>query len=237
MIGIYKITNPNGKIYIGQSVDIKRRFKDYKKSLKKQQIKLYNSINKYGYENHIFEVVEECEIGQLNERERYWQDFHNVLSDNGLNCRLTKTSDKSGNLSKETIEKLKNKDFSYLKGNSFRKDILHTEEIKIRIRNTLILNSKKPNYKNAMTGKFGELNPFFGKKHSEESKLKISEKNKGNKFIAKYNIDRCYLLLDTQTGIFYNSISEASKMLSINKSTLKAMLSNKFKNKTNLIKV
>lgn len=48
MIGIYKITSPSGKIYIGQSVNIERRFLDYKKSLKKSQIKLYNSIKKYG---------------------------------------------------------------------------------------------------------------------------------------------------------------------------------------------
>ncbi len=31
MIGIYKITNPEGKIYIGQSIDIDRRFKEYKR--------------------------------------------------------------------------------------------------------------------------------------------------------------------------------------------------------------
>ena len=40
------------------------------------------------------EVIEECEIGQLNERERYYQEFYNVLSVNGLNCQLVKTNDK-----------------------------------------------------------------------------------------------------------------------------------------------
>jgi hypothetical protein len=44
MIGIYKITSPLKKIYIGQSINIENRFKGYKKSLKKAQIKLYNSI-------------------------------------------------------------------------------------------------------------------------------------------------------------------------------------------------
>lgn len=49
MIGIYKITSPSGKVYIGQSVNIERRFLDYKKSLKNTQIKLYNSIGEASY--------------------------------------------------------------------------------------------------------------------------------------------------------------------------------------------
>lgn len=235
MIGIYKITNPSGKIYIGQSVDIKRRFIDYKKSLKKQQIRLYNSIKKYGYENHIFEVIEECNIELLNERERYWQDYYNVLSNNGLNCRLTKTNDKSGRLSNETIQKLKNKDSSYLKGNLFRKNILHSEDIKKQIRNTLIQNSKKPGYKNSMTGKCGELNPFYGKKHTKETLQKIQENRIKN--FKPNQFRNGTILLDNSTGIFYNSIGEAAYCLGIKKSTLKAQILGTNKNKTNLIKV
>ena len=41
MIGIYKITSPDKKIYIGQSVNLKRRLKDYKANLAKDQ-KLLN---------------------------------------------------------------------------------------------------------------------------------------------------------------------------------------------------
>jgi group I intron endonuclease len=234
MIGIYKITSPSNKVYIGQSVNIERRFLDYKKSLKKQQIKLFNSIKKYGYENHIFEVIEECSIELLNERERYWQEYYNCVED-GLNCRYTKTDDKSGSLSKETINKLKNKNVDYLKGNSFRTGIKHSEEIKQQIRNTLIENSKKDNYFNGMTGKFGSLNPFYGKKHSKETILKIKETYKKN--FKENKFKKGFILIDLSTGIFYNSIGEASFCLCINKSSLKAMLSGKFKNKTNLIKI
>lgn len=105
MIGIYKITSPTGKIYVGQSVDIERRTKSYSKMRCKEQIRLYNSIVKYGFSEHIFEVVEECIIEQLNERERYWQDFYDVLSEEGLNCTLTNTGDKSGVRSKDSLEK------------------------------------------------------------------------------------------------------------------------------------
>lgn len=111
MIGIYKITNPKGKVYIGQAVDITRRENVYKRLNCKGQIKLYNSLLKYGFSEHIFEVVEECNVEELNERERHWQDFYNVLEE-GLNLKLTETLDRSGRMSKESIErKIKNTDY------------------------------------------------------------------------------------------------------------------------------
>ena len=53
MIGIYKITSPTGRIYIGQSVNIERRFKQHKRKTKnyKPNTLLINSFNKYGAEN------------------------------------------------------------------------------------------------------------------------------------------------------------------------------------------
>ena len=46
--GIYKITNPKNKVYIGQSKDIIKRWYYYKTLHCKSQIKLYNSLLKYG---------------------------------------------------------------------------------------------------------------------------------------------------------------------------------------------
>ena len=92
--GIYKITSPNGKVYIGQSIDIQKRFKNYKGLQNcKGQIKLRNSFLKYGTNVHVFEIIEECTIDLLNTRERYWQEFYNCISKNGLNCILTQTKD------------------------------------------------------------------------------------------------------------------------------------------------
>jgi len=100
MVGIYKITSPSNRIYIGQSINMEKRWKKHKYERNRLQHKLYNSFKKYGVENHIFEKVEECSIEQLNERERYWQDYYNVL-DGGLNCCLTNTNTKSGCFSDE----------------------------------------------------------------------------------------------------------------------------------------
>jgi group I intron endonuclease len=86
-VGIYKITNPNGKIYIGQSTDIEKRFKYYYRLECKGQTKIFNSLKKYGPENHVFEIIEECSIEQLNEREIYWGLRYKVLNENGLNLK------------------------------------------------------------------------------------------------------------------------------------------------------
>jgi group I intron endonuclease len=106
MIGIYRIISPSGKIYIGQSINLERREFEYSKVYKcKGQPRLHASLVKYGFSTHLFEVIEECTAEQLNIRERHWQEFYNVLSERGLNCRLTHTLDKSGVHSIESTNK------------------------------------------------------------------------------------------------------------------------------------
>lgn len=108
MIGIYKITNPNNKVYIGQSINIEKRIIRYKRLDCVKQSKLYRSLNKYGVESHKYEIVEECNISLLNERERYYQDKYDCVN-SGLNLIATKTNDRSGYASEETKSKLKAK--------------------------------------------------------------------------------------------------------------------------------
>ena len=56
--GIYKITNPKGRIYIGQSKNIDERIARYKKlQCCKHQLFLYRSFLKYGVDNHSFEII------------------------------------------------------------------------------------------------------------------------------------------------------------------------------------
>lgn len=103
MIGIYKIVNPNGKLYIGQSTNIEKRWRDYKTLHCKGQTKLYNSLKKHGFENHKFEIIEECDVDILEERETYWKLFYKVLEIPSLCCRIDGIS---GYLSQETRDKI-----------------------------------------------------------------------------------------------------------------------------------
>ena len=106
MIGIYKITNPIGQVYIGQSINIEKRFYTYKSGNCFRQKKIFKSIILYGSKNHIFEIIKECEIYELNELERYYQEKFNVLSETGLNLCLTKTLKSKYMVSEITKRKL-----------------------------------------------------------------------------------------------------------------------------------
>jgi group I intron endonuclease len=108
IIGIYKITNPKGKIYIGQSINIIRRFNQYKllKNCFNQKI-LINSLKKYTPECHKFEILEKCNKEDLNIKERFWQDQYNVIGPMGLNCILTNTKELPKIYSEETRNKLR----------------------------------------------------------------------------------------------------------------------------------
>ncbi len=123
MIVIYKITSPSNKIYIGQAVNYNKRLISYKGLHCKKQIKLYNSLKKYGYNNHKFEIIEECNFENLNIRERYWQDYYDVIGKNGLNLKLTKTEELKEKVSDETRKKLSNSKLG----------CLHTQETKNKI--------------------------------------------------------------------------------------------------------
>lgn len=106
--GIYKITNiKNGKVYIGQSVDIERRWMTHKIHTKKENGKkfpIHHSLKKYWFENFSFEIIEECGVEVINEREQYYISFYNSMLPNGYNCDSGGKS--GGYLSQERIDKM-----------------------------------------------------------------------------------------------------------------------------------
>lgn len=88
MIGIYKITNNiNGKIYIGQSNNIQRRFSEHQTKGSASRIPVDIAIQKYGKENFSFEILEECPVEELNIKETEWITYFNSI-ENGYNCSL-----------------------------------------------------------------------------------------------------------------------------------------------------
>lgn len=81
--GIYKITNlVNNKVYIGQSVDIERRWRDHRKVYETGNSLVYKAFRKYGLENFSFEIIEQCPQDELNDKEYYWiKYYHSCIYD------------------------------------------------------------------------------------------------------------------------------------------------------------
>lgn len=135
--GIYKITNIiNHKLFIGQSVNIKKRWNEHRYLLNKNicnNIHLQRAWNKYGRDNFKFEII-------------------SVISKETLNKEETRLIKK---------HKSSNREFGYNITNGGDSHLC-SEETKKRI-------SK------AKTGR------GLGRRHSEETKLKMSEAQKGSK--------------------------------------------------------
>lgn len=148
---IYKITSPNNKIYIGQTLNFRNRKYYYNSGNFKQQVKLYNNVNFYNWiPGDTFELIEECFCGYnksfLNERERYWIIYYDSFK-NGLNCN------EGGH------------------GNIGHK---HSEDSKLKMKNAKlgIKHSKERNNKKSEYTK--------GRIHSDVSKKKMSDIKKQN---------------------------------------------------------
>ena len=223
-IGIYKITNPNGKIYIGQTIHLRKRESRYRNGYCKSQTILYRSILKYGWDNHIFEVIEyfskDVSQKELDDREIYYIKFYKNSGYKLLNIR---EGGKEGKHSPESIAKmLKTRGIFH-----------HSEETKLKIRNSQL-------------GKWH---------HTDETKLRISIQQKGRKhsesqrlrqsitMTRKYELGEISrtcnknkkLILNFETGIYYEGAVEAAIAYNLNVNTLRKKLRGvELRNNTNL---
>jgi len=122
--GIYKITNPEGKIYIGKSIDIFRRLLSHKNPHKERVDRLASSLINFGWENHFYEIIFICEKADLNFYEWFFIKKYNSL-DEGLNYNCTPIHEEKDIY--EIVElslKIKNEQFcKSIKTKSGRKEI------------------------------------------------------------------------------------------------------------------
>lgn len=110
MTGIYKITKKeNGKSYIGQSNDIERRFREHQY---KVDIPIELAIQKYGIDAFIYEIIEECSLEQLDEKEKYWIAYYNTYKGFGYNCNEGGGNSRGENNGRT---KLTNQDVAYIR--------------------------------------------------------------------------------------------------------------------------
>lgn len=128
MIGIYKITFSNGHYYLGQAVDINRRFTQHKRELRKgihANSRLQNCYNKYG--DPIYELVEECSKEDLNDIETNYITKH---IDDEMCCNMCRIGRSPKGIERSQDFKDKVSAYQYLTGKNkpvymFSRDEMH----------------------------------------------------------------------------------------------------------------
>lgn len=197
-IGIYKITNiKNNKCYIGQSINIEKRFYAYKELACSGQPKIYNALKKYNINNFKFEIIfklKKINIELLNKLEIAYISYYNS-NKNGYNIQS------GGKNSLHTIE-TKNKISISRTGKCV--GLKFSEERKKNISESNL--GKKISNESKLKMREAKL----GKKHSKEhlKKMSINNIGKHSKKILQFN----------KNGEFikeWDSLSNAGKELNI----------------------
>jgi group I intron endonuclease len=214
MIGIYKITSSVGRVYIGQSIDVEKRFRQYQGlSHCKSQVRLYNSLKKHTPYSHIYEVLEECCFEDLNTRERYWQEHFLVMGKKGLNCKLTATSEQKQVMSQQIRSKISKTHIE----NSFWRGKTQSEEHIRKRAESLSKHVKTDEHKQNISKALKE------KPLSEETRAKMSESKKGK----ERNHNNPFFI----DKIEYRTLVDAGQKLNIHPTTINRRLkSDKFIN-------
>ena len=231
---IYKITNPKGNVYIGSTVNLTDRKYRYKTNRVKSQLKISRSISKYGWDNHLFEVIFICGQEERFYFENKFGKKFNVLGEQGLNLSLPKDDDILPCVSEETKLKIGKAH----KGKKMSKEFKEQRSI---LSKEWHKNNNHPMLRATPWNKgkeflSGELNPMYGVKRSDEWKLNHSLRAKSINAKGEKHF-KSKLVFDKVNGVYYTNVKEASTFLNINYSTLKCMLNGTRINKTNLIYV
>jgi group I intron endonuclease len=137
--GIYKVTNTiNGKVYIGQSIDIYSRWNHHKTCCDNEKCHEYNSpfyraLRKYGLDNFTFEVIERCSVNELDYKEIYYiqkyNSFVQAVNSNGYNNAIGgNQGSRFRKKSEEEKRKIsENRDYKIGSENPLSKTVLYKE--------------------------------------------------------------------------------------------------------------
>ena len=200
---LYKIESITGRVYIGQSIDINRRWRGYINGVDKRQRLLFNSFNKHGVNNHHFSILHELssDVSKVvidNYEKLYITAFKDAgfqmlnVADGGIGGRMPdyvykKNGDRlrGGKLSDDHKKKISHAnsgkirtDDQRLKISIFRSGTTMSDEqkrkISLKLKGRVSPNKGKSNSPETIEIKRQNRT---GKKHSEETKKKISEAN------------------------------------------------------------
>jgi group I intron endonuclease len=211
---IYKITNiVNNKVYIGQTINIKHRINDYKNLKCKGQIKIYNAIKKYGWNNFKIKVIAFCKNREdLDKLETLNISYYNSIN-KGYNC------ESGGTNGYNHSEKTKKKISESLTGKKASEETKKKMSLKRRGKKLSAYHiSRLCGRKFSDEVKKKMSNAQIGRIFSEEHKIKLSiaSKNRVRKSLK--------ILQFSNNGIFieeFSSAKEAAKKYNISQISIR----------------
>jgi group I intron endonuclease len=230
--GIYFIKcNANSKIYIGQSVDIKRRFAAHINLLNTNQhfnIYLQRSWAKYGKQFFVFGILELVEDrNMMNDRELYWIKRHNASNPSfGFNVKI------GGNVVGAVSESTKRLLSNIFTGRKFSQETIE------RMRVSAIERCKCPKYREkiAQSHRGKKLSPEhvekirlagIGRVLTQSDRDKISAYHKGKKkkpeAVAKMALSKSKRVFCTTNNTHYPSQREAARALGLQSSKVSSV--------------
>lgn len=205
--GIYCIQNKaTNKIYVGQSLNIYRRWEYYFYLNNKDKTPILSAIKKYGLESFSFTILEECGKEILNEKEIYWIAKLNSIAPNGYNLstggRITTWLYKP---SKETL----------LKRSASLRGQKRTAETKFKMSLAQKGRTLTKEHKDKISkAKKGRSSPNKSIPMSESAKRKmVLSKTGSSAFWRKKSLIR-------NDGVVFDSILEASKVINAHRATI-----------------
>lgn len=223
--GIYYIKNLiNNKYYVGQSVNIKQRWKREKIELSRDtdawNKHLQAAWRLYGKENFEFSIIEECLSSQLDERERYWISVFDSFN-NGYNQSTGGGGFRGNNLTEEQRNKI---------SESVKKTL--TEERLQRLADQITQYWSDPT-KHAECSK--RSLEWWSDPKNKEKMSGVNNKNYGKKrdwWAEKYsgiNSSNHKTCIQIETGKFYCTLTEASNEVGVGVGTISMACKGKIK--------
>jgi group I intron endonuclease len=176
--GIYMLTNKiTGDIYVGQSTDISKRFRNYFNIgyLNSKSYRINRALVKYGYSNFSLTILEYCSISDLTMREQYYfqklEPQYNILKIAGSSLGFIHSAETKAKIS-VSLKGIYIGENSALFGRSHLKKTKELMSLKkAGPNNPLYGKSHNANTKELMRQK------ALARKHSLETKLKISTRH------------------------------------------------------------
>jgi len=174
--GIYKWTNKiNGKIYVGQSINLYRRFEFYRHGYNKQNTNeskrpITAAMRKYGFDQFEFEILELVGPCQLDTREEYWFGVLCPFGERGYNVAIIAGSCRGIKLSRE-----RKKQMSLIEQGEKNHFYGKTHSLDSRIKMSKSLTGRKmpPHVAEITRRRMNENNHMLGKTHDTEQSKKM----------------------------------------------------------------